>query len=199
MLATLGRHAEIRIYTLNPCREFWEDLETAGELRRRIKKEGRGGLYPSRRDVRQPELALGGEDPYGLKSDQENLALRLWGRPGRENVRLLGELTDGDFDGRFVASAPAAAPPALLQKLQDDILDRAARTGPDPALRADGSIALLPCPGLRRELEVVAAEIWRMVRDDPTLRFNQIAVVVPEAHKDAYLSHVGAVFGESHE
>src|SRR5262245_65833286 len=112
MLATLGRHAEIRIYTLNPCREFWEDLETAGELRRRIKKEGRGGLYPSRRDVRQPELALGGEDPYGLKSDQENLALRQWGRPGRENGRLRRGATAGDCEGRSgvtVASADTRA------------------------------------------------------------------------------------------
>src|SRR5262249_13261329 len=48
------------------------------------------------------------------------------------------------------------------------------------------------------ELEAVAAEIWRLVRADPTLRLNEIAVVIPELAKDLYLSHVGAIFEESH-
>jgi len=30
MLALLAKKIDVRIYTLNPCREFWEDLETAG-------------------------------------------------------------------------------------------------------------------------------------------------------------------------
>ena len=191
MLAALGRAFEVRVYTLNPCREFWEDLETVGEARRRLKKE-KGTLFPPRLQARQ--LALGG-DPLGLAEEGENLALRLWGRPGRENVRLLNQLTDGDFEGRFAAAGAGT----LLGTLQDDILDRVARAAPDPALRADGSLTVLRCPGLRRELEVVAAEIWRLVRADPTLRFNDIAVVVPEASKDAYLPQVGAVFGEAHE
>jgi exodeoxyribonuclease V gamma subunit len=194
MLAALGRAGEVRIYTLNPCREFWEDVETVAELRRRLKKDARRTLFPSRLEARQGGLLID-EDPLGLVSEGENLALRLWGRPGRENVRLLGQQTDGDFDGRFQPSGAAT----LLGRLQDDILDRVARTSPDPALRADGTIAVLRCPGLRRELEVVAAEIWRLVRADPSLRFNDIAVVVPESRKEAYLSHVGAVFREAAE
>lgn len=192
MLASLGRASDVRIYTLNPCREFWEDVETVGEVRRRLKKDQRRALFPPRLEARQPGLSLG-EDPLALVAEGENLALRLWGRPGRENVRLLNQLTDGDFEGRFV---PCGAE-TLLGRLQDDVLDRAARTAPDPALRADGSLRVLRCPGLRRELEVVAAEIWRLVRADPSLRFNDIAVVVPESRKDVYLSHVGAVFGEA--
>jgi exodeoxyribonuclease V gamma subunit len=189
MLAMLGRTFEVRVYTLNPCREFWEDLETVGEARRRLKKERRP-LFPPRQEARQ--LALG-QDPLGLAEEGENLALRLWGRPGRENVRLLNQLTDGDFEGRFT---PAASD-SLLARLQNDVLDRVARQAPDPALRADGSLSVLRCPGLRRELEVVAAEIWRLIQTEPTLRFNDIAVVVPEASKDAYLPQVGAVFAEA--
>ena len=193
MLALLGRHIDVRIYTLNPCREFWEDLDSAGEAVRRSKKEARR-LFPARRDGRQPLLPFD-DDPFALAADAEMLALRLWGRPGRENVRLLNQLTDADFEGRFRANGA----PTLLHRLQDDILDRVARDAPDPALAADGSITVLPCPGLRRELEVVAAEIWRLVRADPSLRFNQIAVIVPESSKEAYLSQIGAVFGESHD
>ncbi len=196
MLALLGRHIDVRIYTLNPCREFWEDVDTAGEAARRSKRETRR-LFPTRREGRQPVLALD-DDPFALAADAEVMALRLWGRPGRENIRLLNQQTDADFESRFRRN-PAGGPPSLLHRLQDDILDRVARERPDPALTADGSIAVLPCPGLRRELEVVAAEIWRMVRADPSLRFNQIAVIVPEASKEAYLSQIGAVFGESHD
>lgn len=195
MLAALARHMDVRIYTLNPCREFWEDVETRGEARRRT-AHAAGGTA-----TRQLDLALG-DDPFGLDGDNENLALRLWGRPGRENVRLLNQLTDGDFEGRFVANrGPADFAPTLLGRLQDDILERVARVDRDPAvppLGADRSITVLPCPGVRRELEIVAAEIWAMMRADPTLRFNDIAVIVPEGTKASYLSHVRAVFGESH-
>jgi exodeoxyribonuclease V gamma subunit len=31
MLALLARHVDVRVYTLNPCREFWEDLDTTAE------------------------------------------------------------------------------------------------------------------------------------------------------------------------
>ena len=86
-LGALARRAPVRVYTLNPCREFWEDLETTGELRRRLKRQGREGLFPARAEARQTSLALG-DDPFGLQDDRENLPLRLWGRPGRENVRL---------------------------------------------------------------------------------------------------------------
>ena len=181
MLAALGRHIEVYLYTLNACREFWEDIETTSELRRRVAK------------TPQADHAL--DDPFGLLDQSENLALRLWGRPGRENLRLLNQLDTCDFEEHFAASTA----PTLLARLQNDILDRVARTEPDPTLCADGSVQVLACPGVRRELEVVAAEIWRCLRTQPDLRCNDIAVIVPESRKDAYLSQVGAVFAESHD
>ena len=181
MLAALGRHIEVYLYTLNPCREFWEDVETPAELRRRV--------------ARTPQADYALDDPFGLLDPSENLVLRLWGRPGRENLRLLGQLEPCDFEEHFAASAA----PTLLGRLQNDILDRVARTEPDPSLRADGSLQVLACPGIRRELEVVAAEIWRCLRTQPDLRCNDIAVIVPESRKDTYLSQVGAVFAESHD
>jgi len=181
MLAALGRHIEVVLYTLNPCREFWEDVETTAEARRRV--------------ARTPQVDHALDDPFGLLGPSENLALRLWGRPGRENLRLLNQIDNCDFEEHFAASAA----PTLLARLQNDVLDRAARTEPDPTLRADDSLQILACPGIRRELEVVAAEIWRCLRAQPDLRCNDLAVIVPELRKDAYLSQVGAVFAESHD
>ena len=200
MLAAVAAHTEVHVYTLNPCREFWEDVETAGEIKKRVRQSKRTRLFPSQQQARQAaqqqRLALD-DDPMGLTSEGEALALRLWGRPGRENIRLLNQLNEGDFEGRFVTDDAAAR--NLLSRVQGDVLERATPTAPDPEARADGSIQVIRCRGLRRELEVVAAEIWRFVRADSTLRFNDIAVVVPDARKDAYLSHVGAVFGEAND
>jgi exodeoxyribonuclease V gamma subunit len=181
ILAVLARHIDVYLYTLNPCREFWEDVETRAELRRRVAK------------TPQADPAL--DDLLGLLDLSENLALRLWGRPGRENLRLLGELDGYNFEEHFAASAA----PTLLAHVQNDILDRVARIAPDPTLAADGSVQVLACPGIRRELEVVAAEIWRCLRTEPDLLCNDIAVIVPESRKDAYLSQVSAVFAESRD
>ena len=182
MLAALGRHIEVHLYTLNPCREFWEDVETTSEVRRRVARM-------------PPSSGSPDDDPFGLLGDSENLPLRLWGRPGRENLRLLGQLDACDFEEHFADSAA----PTLLARLQNDILHRTTRTEPDPTLCADHSLQVLACPGIRRELEVVAAEIWHCLRAQPDLRCNDIAVVVPESRKDVYLSQVGAVFAESHD
>ena len=123
MLAALARHTDVHVYTLNPCREFWEDLETAGEARRRRKRQRQterrrrtGAVSRPRAEARQPGLALG-DDPFALLDERENLALRLWGRPGRENIRLLNQQGGGDFDGRFVSAgdrAPGGGTPTLL-------------------------------------------------------------------------------------
>jgi exodeoxyribonuclease V gamma subunit len=180
MIDLLGRHIDVVLYTLNPCREFWEDVETAGEIRRRL----------ARMPVVDSE-----DDPFGLAKPGENLPLRLWGRPGRENLRLLNQMEASAFEEHFAE----AERPTLLSHLQNDILDRVVREQPSPTLRDDGSLQILSCPGLRRELEVVAAEIWRLLREDPSLRCNDIAVIVPEASKDLYLGQIGAVFGESHD
>ena len=181
MLTALGRHIEVFLYTLNPCREFWEDVETTSEVRRRV--------------ARTPQADYTLDDPFGLLKQSENLALRLWGRPGRENLRLLGQLDACEFEEHFAA----ATAPTLLARLQNDILDRVARDQPDPTLRADDSLQVLACPGVRRELEVVAAEIWRCLQTQPDLRCNDIAVIVPESGKQSYLAQVGAVFAESHD
>jgi len=173
MLGLLGRHIDVVFYTLNPCRESWQELQARKALSARARPD----------------------DPFALLDDSPNLPVRLWGRPGRENLRLLGLLPACALEDHF---APAQAS-TLLGRLQNDILDRVGGHAPDPSLRADGSIQVLACPGVRRELEVVAAEIWRCLRADQSLRCNDIAVIVPESRKNAYLSQVSAVFGESHD
>jgi exodeoxyribonuclease V gamma subunit len=125
--------------------------------------------------------------------------LHLWGRPGREHVRALNAASGFDHDDRFVDPLDAS-PPTLLRQLQADILhrNRGPAALPRDALARDESLVVLEHASIRRELEAVASEIWRLVDADPTLRFDAIAVVLPEADLESYLAHLPVVFHESH-
>src|SRR5207249_3915182 len=108
-----------------PCREFWADVRSGGaELRQRWG------------DVGPPEEAIAGDDPFGLLRDGDTPALRLWGRPGRENVRLLDALTVYNFEERF--RDPLDDGSSLLRALQHDILVRRPdTTAPGAGRRAE--------------------------------------------------------------
>jgi exodeoxyribonuclease V gamma subunit len=177
LLGALAERCEIRVYAHNPCEEFWEDISS-----------------PSRRGL-PPNFTL--EDPFGLDQEGETPALRLWGRPGRESMRLLNELSQCDFSGKF--REPLDDGDSLLHRFQSDVLHRVPeRTAPDPAatIEGDRSLRVLRCPGLRREIEVIAGEIWRLMDEDPDLRFHEIALVVSTREAERYLPQIGAVFGE---
>ncbi len=128
--------------------------------------------------------------------------LQFWGRPGREQVRALNALAGFDHDDRFVDPLAGAGSRTLLHCIQSDVLRREpARDAADPRPRiaADGTLAVLEHASVRREIEAVASEIWRLVESDDTLRFDEIAVLVPETDAATYAAQVPAVFREAHD
>ena len=196
LFALLGENHPLFIYTLNPCAEFWEDVETERAYYKRLDQE----MNRREKRVWAGTGETGCEDPFGLfKAD--NPALRYWGHPGREHVRLLGELTDCDFTDKFIEPAGKG----LLQELQKDILYREpeetgniSETEPH---EPDESIKLVAAPSVRREVEWVADEIWKLMandRSDPPLRFSDIAVIINSAGRDTYLPQVETVFASCH-
>ncbi len=191
ILQVLASRTELYVYTLNPCMEFWEDVQ-----HKAVRDPER---FPRRAERGVDLGAPGNEDPFHLESTPgDTPALRLWGRPGRENVRLLNELSDCDFQPLF--EDPTAGGLTLLTELQRDILVREPeRTLPDPDLPADPSVQILACPGIRREAEILASEIWKLVQADPSLRFNEIGIILPASRKDVYQTHLQAVFQEMYE
>jgi exodeoxyribonuclease V gamma subunit len=227
ILAALGRAGDVLIYTLNPCREFWEDLDDARARRARAAERAK---FPHRRAREQLSLLPEGERsaawPRGARGDRrgraeargglvegavpsasgseadqiDSPALVLWAGPGRENIKLLNELADCDFSPCFADPLAGGERPRVLTQLQSDILDRApAREGAARLELDDDSVTVLPCPSPRRELEAIAAEIWRLLRDParPDLRFTDVAIVVPPAAADTYLPLAAAVLREA--
>ena len=200
IFARLGALGDIRIYALNPCREFWDDVDTS--------RRGALASWAHRQD-RVGEKLAESEDPFALNESSDPPALRLWGRPGREYIRLLNELSQCDFAPLF-SDPVAGETPTLLEALQQSVLDRE----PQPGDVDDGGgrpyetrIRFLACPGIRREAEIVANEIWSIIRDNEKvaangaaerIRFHEIAVLIPDARVDEYVAHIESVFRMQH-
>ncbi|HSW62321.1 MAG TPA: exodeoxyribonuclease V subunit gamma [Dissulfurispiraceae bacterium] len=193
---------DVHVYALNPCREFWEDVRSRSEeLREKAKRIRRS------RKLKEEELEAS-EDPFHLDDADETPALRLWGRPGREHIHILNSVTDCNFTEDF--ADPLECGPTLLRLLQRDILLREEERVQPPEgfdVSTDESIRILACPGIQREVEVVANEIWALImRDDETertdsrpLRFHDIAVIIADsAEYDTYRAHIASVFQEIH-
>jgi exodeoxyribonuclease V gamma subunit len=195
----LGSLTALHIYALNPCMEFWEDADGSYAGVREL---------AARRGHKLGAVLESVEDPFDLDNVNDNLALVLWGKPGREYIRLLNELTDCEFDAHFKHPLKAARKPTLLGRIQEAILCREPNSptlAQAPGFAADESLRFLGCPGIRREVEIVADAIWSLIRDDAKnsdphpLRFHQIALLIPDAQLDAYLPHVEPVFAQRYQ
>ena len=120
--------------------------------------------------------------------------LQLWSRPGRDHVRALNAIAGFDHDDRFV-DPMAASPRTLLRQLQSDVL----RREPAGTPAEDASVVVLEHASIRRECEAVASTIWDLMRQDESLRFDDVAVLVPPADAAAYAAHLPAAFREAYD
>jgi exonuclease V gamma subunit len=178
--------ARFEIYALNPCAEYWEDLLTLRERRARgTRPLAPGVVAPERIAATRPdeaELAAG----ELRDAEDENGLLALFGKPGRETIKLWCQLTEYDFNEDFRASSGHS----LLATVRNAVLHRSGaletRIAPDSTLRFRRSA------NLRAELEAVRAEIPEALRADSTLRPEDLAII--PADPTAVLPLLRAVF-----
>jgi len=159
----------IHIYTMNPSQEFWEDIQTPREKR-----------WIQRKNVKTLAIQTSEQDQGELFTQADNALLAAWGKPGRENVRLLCQLTDYDFNACFAAPQPAGS---ILQRIQNDILTLAGSEPEAKRLGQDRSLQIVACPGLYREVDTVYNSILFNLGQDDTLQLTDIAVLVPDISK----------------
>ncbi len=188
-LADAGRLGEgaarFEIYALNPCAEFWEDALTLKERRARgrrplaaraVPRSLITATRPHADETRAAEIA---DDP------DENGLLALFGKPGRETIKLWCELTGHDFHEDF--REPEGA--GLLATVRRSVLHRA---GAERGTEADTTLQLRSAADPRAELEAVRAEIMEHLRADPGLLPEECAVI--PANPDDALPLLRAAF-----
>ena len=191
IFASLGRAASLFVYTLNPAASCGRTCSRCGESAPQARARRRGDA--------QLALELGDDAaaaPRPAAAD-ENPLLALWGRPGRDSIRLYNDLSDCDFHERFEDPAAGMARPRCWPRCSARSWS-ARRAAAMPA-QARRSLVMFGAPDPRRELETVAAEIWSLVRRDATLRFDDFAVVVPAASSATYLPLAREVFAAASE
>lgn len=139
-----------------------------------------------------------------LTDDDIVPTLRVWGRPGRENVQLL--LAAGVHEMVSHEVDPTAGGTALLHRLQQAILVGQPPLTPEgDHVAADPSWRILACPSIRREVEIIANEIWTLMlaaeanHAPERLRFHDIAIIVNAREADVYQTHITSVFKECHD
>jgi exodeoxyribonuclease V gamma subunit len=125
----------------------------------------------------------------------QHLLLRQWGSAGADHALMWRDVGDQkDIADKLRSRAPheQPAPQTLLQALQHDII-----TGADQPLEpatSDAGLSFFECPSIKREVEAVANEVWTLLRDQPSLRPDDIAVVIAGADRDAYQAQIETVF-----
>lgn len=122
--------------------------------------------------------------------------LRALAAPSREHLDLWRGL-EVEPAARHVD--PLAAGATLLRRVQRELL-HGDRPG-EPATN-DGTIRVLACPSLAREVEIVAGEVWELVRGAAArgerLRFDEVGVLLVGREQEAYRSQLVAVFAQAH-
>lgn len=193
LLLEMSGHRDIHLYLVNPCMEFWEDLDTFRHRRKRTR--GRAGIRAlTGAEFRSREL------PGDLWTSQEDpVLLRQWGGAARENIALWCQAADHDFED--VSRDPLDEGASLLHALQSALLHR----HPGPALEPmehdgervepcldDGSVRILAAPENLREMEAARDAIFQWLSEDPGRRPSDVAVYMPDP--GGRISDIEAVF-----
>ncbi|WP_051543528.1 exodeoxyribonuclease V subunit gamma [Thiothrix lacustris] len=151
LLGKVAEYLDIHIYLMNPCEEYWGDIET--EKRKRKQQA----------DV---------QDYYHVG----NPLLASWGRQGRDFLDLLIE-ANADIDDLSLFHEPDET--TLLGRVQADMLYlRMPEEGEETT--ADSSIAFHACHSPMREAEVLYDQLLALFAANPDVTPADVVVMTPD-------------------
>ena len=181
LLCQLGRYFRIHIYSLNVCSEYWEDMTTHSEDKWMSKKLLSSDVF----------VDVDGEEIF---TQEENLLLKSWGKPGRETLKVFSDLEElcighgVDFQ-TFWQPIYHESESALCQ-LQNDILTRSSEQR--QIAQSDRSLQISAAPSRLREVEGVFNSIVTNLSREKSLKLTDIAVLVFDI--DKYKVEINRVF-----
>jgi exodeoxyribonuclease V gamma subunit len=203
LLRQLGRWIDLRLYVLNPCREYWFELVDRRRLAYLARRQAGQAVKTRPTLTPQPSngLAAGAAMQY---HEEGHRLLASWGQQTQACIDLL-------FDGAEGAESPAVdddrfetpSGNSLLARLQRDLLDLHApepgdyaprgRDAAMPDAATDRSVEVHVCHSLTRELEVLQDQLLSWFAQPDAPRPSELLVVLPDLAAAAPL--IEAVFG----
>lgn len=189
LLGALSKQAVVFAYALDPSREYWQEM--------RFGRPEEEQMFSSA-GVMGGSLDYAGDDTFW--SDDAPDLLRAWGFARAMHLRNSQHIEAPVYHPLF-DDPPEEKPKTLLGAIQRDLLlfERAGARAHDVDI-ADHSVEVIAAPSIRREIEVVASQIWELVDrshadpDAPPLALDKIGVLVPESQREVYLTHIRSVF-----
>ena len=173
IFAQIGRHTEVHLFHLSPCRQFWGDLQ-APRQEARLRDKAKGAL------------------PVPPPSASGNPLLLSLGKTGQDLFRQLLEYDLQDFDLYHQDGQQH-----LLAILQQDILDLVDRSAlPDERFQpqpGDRSVQFHVCHSPMREIQNLHDRLLDLFQAMPDLHPGDILVTAPDIR--IYATAIAAVFG----
>ncbi|MDR0478013.1 MAG: exodeoxyribonuclease V subunit gamma [Desulfobulbaceae bacterium] len=170
-LNALSGHADVHLYLLSPCRNYWLD---------------------ARRSARQASQSAQLDPPLLESGDEYHPLLTAFAQEGRDFQALLAETVNPDLHPTSYHFPLADGKGSLLHQLQADILDG---QRPRPGSRAfvkDDSVKVAACFSHRREVEVVKDHILDFLEKNSDLQPRDIIVMAPDIGQ--YAPFIPAIF-----
>jgi len=170
VIQAIASRTDVYLYYLTPTDQYWADLRSAKQMARiRLEK---------------PEEEVYFETGHHL--------LASWGKQGQVFQDLL--LSDASLGSLELDCSDRVWPPTLLGNLQRDMFELSSKSRVG---EADSSLQLHVCHSALRECQVLHDALLRRLDDDPSLRPEDILVMVPEINR--YAPYIEAVFSRDVE
>jgi exodeoxyribonuclease V gamma subunit len=171
--ASLARVAQVNLFLMNPCKEYWGDILSASEM----KKKALSAKAPS-----QDQLHM----------EKGNSLLASMGGLGRDFFDMIQEFQVSEFS---LYEEPGED--TLLNSIQMDILRLHERREKKRISIEDLSIQIHSCHSPMREVEVLRDQLLRMFEENPGLLPRDILVMMPDI--ESYAPYIQAVFDTPRE
>jgi exonuclease V gamma subunit len=187
---------DLHLFLVNPCSEFWEDVDTTRGVRG-------SRMWDSRTDGQPLPIPRMTSEEYNAEAlgagwvSSENRLLELWGAGGKENIALWCQAAQYNFTS-LSPDTDASPKGTILSRIQSAILTRDIfRPLPDDLATnnpvCDDSIRFYAAPNRSREIETIRECILDILRDNPHYSVDDVAVYLPDT--GAYLPFIHKVFG----
>jgi exodeoxyribonuclease V gamma subunit len=173
VFASLARFAQVNLFLMNPCKEYWADILATSEMKKKRLSE---------KPVSEEELHM----------EKGNSLLASMGGLGREFFEVIQ-----DFEPEEFSYYKEPTEENLLASIQQDILNLHEREEKKKISGQDLSIQIHSCHSPMREVEVLRDQLLRMFEEMPGLLPKDILVMMPDI--ESYAPYIQAVFGAPEE